>query len=138
MAEAVAQEVAEDEFARMCEARRLDVDESEMDEDDLAKFLEIKRHIVKAIARGDLMVGDNGDPVYTPPVAGAKSLTFYQPTGATFMAMDSKDGKYKGNMTATAAAITEMTRTTPGDVSKLAAPDFRICCDLANLFLASR
>lgn len=134
----VAKEVAEAEFDRMCAARRLDVDESDMDADDLEKFTDIKKNLVKAMMRGELVVNEAGDPVFTPPVPGAKPLTFHKPTGATFMAMDSKDGKYKGNMTATAASITEMTKTTPGDVSKLEGPDFQLCCRLANLFLASR
>jgi hypothetical protein len=134
----VAKEVAESEFDRMCTARRLDIDESTMDDEDKAKFAELKKPIIRAIMGGHVIVSEAGDPTFTPPVAGGKPLTFHRPTGATFMAMDSKDGKYKGQLTAMASAITEMTRTTPGDVSKLEAPDFQLCCSLANLFLASR
>lgn len=130
----IAKEVAESEFDRMCAARRLDVDAADMAADDLESFNDLKKQIVRAMMRGDLVVNEAGDPVYTPPVSGAKALTFNRPTGATFMATDSK----KGNLTATAAAITEMTRSTPGDIAKLEAPDFQLCCKLANLFLSSR
>lgn len=134
----IAKDVAESEFNRMCVARRLDIDESDMDADDAEKFAGIKKDVVKAMMRGELVVNESGDPVFTPPVAGSRPLTFHKPTGATFMAMDSKDGKYKGHLTATASAITEMTRSTPGDISKLEAPDFQLCCALTNLFLSSR
>jgi hypothetical protein len=136
MTQKVAREVAELEFERICVARRIDTDESEMDDDDKKSFAEIKRKVVRAIERGDLVVNESGDPIFTPPVAGAQALTFHRPTGATFMAMDSRGGNGKGGITATVAAITEMTRTAPGVVSKLEAPDFQFCCTLANLFLA--
>jgi hypothetical protein len=136
MEQRVAREVAEAEFERMCQARRIDIDMTEMDEEDTASFLDLKRKIMRAMQRGDLVVNEHGDPVYTPPVPGAKPLTFYKATGATFMAMD--EGKDRGGITKVVASLTEMTRSVKGEISKLEAPDFQVCSAIASLFLASR
>lgn len=130
----VAREVAESEFERMCAARRIETDLSELAGDDAESFTAIRKRVVRAIERGELVVTDAGDPIYTPPVPGAKSLTFYKPTGATFMAMDNG----KGNMARMVDALTEMTRSARGEISKLDAPDFQFCQSLATLFLAPR
>jgi hypothetical protein len=139
MEQKVGREVAEAEFERMCKSRRLVTAVEEMDDDDAAGFEDLKRKIVRAIQVGDLVITDEGDPVYTPPVPGAKPLTFYKPTGATLIAMDAKGpNDSDGNQVRLARAITEMTRTAKGEVSKLEVTDYRICGALANLFLASR
>lgn len=129
----IALEVAEAEFERMCDSRRIDTNVAEMDDDDASSFEAIRKRVLRAIQRGELVVSENGDPVYTPP--GGKPITFYKPTGATFMAMD---GKNDGPMARTVSAMHEMTRTGRGEFSKLEAPDFQLCTALATLFLAPR
>lgn len=138
MSREIALEVAEQEFERMCRARRVCTDTSELDADSIEQLEAIKRRLVRCMQDGSLVVMENGDPVYTPPVAGAKPLTFHVPTGATFMAMDAKAGDSDGQAARSARAITEMTRSSKGDIAKLEVPDWQICNVLATLFLAAR
>ena len=130
----VAREVAEAEFDRMCTARRVNIDPEEMTAEEYESLLEVKQRIVRTIERGDLVVSENGDPIYTPPIPGAKPITFYRPTGATFMTMDGDDG----NQARLVRILTEMTRSAKGEISKLEAPDYVVCSKLANLFMAGR
>lgn len=139
MQERVAREVAEQEFERMCTARRLCTDPNEMDADDATSFEEVRKQIVRAIQRGELVITDEGDPIYTPPVPGSKPLTFYRPTGATFLAMDARGpNESNGNQARMVRALTEMTRSGKGEIAKLEAPDYQLCTNLAQLFLAPR
>lgn len=134
--EKVALEVAERDFERMCRSRRIDIDTSTMDREDRESFDELKARILRVMRAGDLVVDESGTPTYTPPVPDSKPITFHKPTGATYMAMDDA-GKDKdvGKMI---AAMNDITRSVPGALSKLEAPDFQICLSLTNLFLASR
>lgn len=128
----VAREVALEEFARMCEARRVDIDESSMSKEDKKAFEDARGRIVGAIMRGELIVEDDGTPVFTPPVAGANSLKFYKATGATFMASDGATE----SVSKAVAMLQEVTRCNPGEISKLEAPDFKVCQAILQLFLA--
>lgn len=129
----VAREVAEKDFERMCHSRRIEVSLDEMPDDEARKsFSERKSKIVAAIMSGRLMVAENGDPTYQPATPGARAVTFHPATGATFMSMDRAEGMF----TRMTAAMTEMTRTNPGELSRLHAVDYRLCMELANLFLA--
>ncbi len=135
----VATEVAEAEFERMCASRRVCTDPAQLDEDDVSGLDEIRKKVVRAIVTGELVVEENGDPVYTPPVAGAKPLHFYKPTGATIMAMDgARPGDADGPQGRMVRAITEMTKSPKGEISKLEVPDYQFCQLLAKLFLAPR
>lgn len=134
----VAMEVAVAEFERMCKARRVCTDPAMLDDGDVAGLADIRKKLTRAIVAGDLVIEDNGDPVYTPPVEGAKPLRFHKPTSATYMAMDGKDEDAQGSHMRMVRGITEMTRSNKGDVSKLDAPDYQVCQSLAQLFLASR
>lgn len=134
----VARDVAEAEFERMCTARRVCTDVDQLDADDITGLDDIRKKVVRAIVAGDLVVEENGDPVYTPPVAGAKSLHFHKPTSATYMAMDGKSDDAQGSHMRMVRAVTEMTRSNKGEISKLEAPDYQVCQSIAQLFLASR
>jgi hypothetical protein len=134
----VGKDVAEAEFERMCEARRVCTDADQLDADDITGLADIRKKLVRAIVAGHLVVEDNGDPVYTPPVEGAKPLHFHKPTSATYMAMDGKADDAQGSHMRMVRAITEMTRSNKGEVSKLEAPDYQVCQSISQLFLASR
>lgn len=130
----IAREVAEAEFERMCDARRIEHDASELTDDEKAEWLELRGSLVRMIMRGALVVGENGDPTYTPP--GGPALTFHPATGATLMALETHPGgKTIANMM---AALTEMTRTDAGTFAKLLAPDAQACSRIGKLFLADR
>lgn len=127
----VALEVCEAEFARLCAARRIDDDVASMTEDERKAFGETKRPLIRAMARGELVVSAEGNPVFTPP--GGKAITFHKATGATLMAGDGhKSGHEIGRLVAVA---TEMTKTVPGELSKLELEDFRTVSDITNFLL---
>lgn len=129
----VGKDVAGEEFARLCAYHRIDIDEANMEgEEEIADFRKLRAAVVKAIMTGSLVVSAEGLATLHPVTEGAKPLTFYRPTAATFMAMDDGKGKI-GQMV---SALTDMTQSAKGSIAKLEAPDFHICSKLANLFLA--
>lgn len=134
----VAREVAEDDFERMCASRRITTDPEDLDPDDYESLLATKKKVVRAIMAGDVVVTEDGDPVFTPPVPGAKPLRFYKPTGATLIAMDPVGREVDGQQARVVRAMAEMTRTPKGEFSKLEAPDYTLCTQLCALFLAGR
>ncbi len=127
----VATEVAEAEFNRFVEAMDLDVDVSKMDTDDAKAYAEAKGKIVGAIERGRLVVDEKGQPVYT--TQDGTTITFYEPTGASFMATDGK--KKEQTVAKMMALLADMTRKPAGTFTKLQNRDFRICQTIVTLFL---
>lgn len=130
-----AREVAEAEFERFAAAMDLEFDTKRMDADDLKSFNEQKHRILRAIMRGHLVVDGKGQFVYTPQGGSDHTpITFYEPTGASMMAMDrKKKGEDVGKMYATMA---DMTRTSPERFARMANRDLKICQTIAVLFLA--
>jgi hypothetical protein len=128
----IAAEVCEQEFKRLCSARRIDDDVAGMSAEEVKDFNDRKRPLVRAMARGELVIDKEGNPVFTPP--GGKAITFHKATGATMMA---GDGHGPGQEIHRLVAIaTEMTKSTPGDLSKLELEDFRTVSDITNFLLA--
>jgi hypothetical protein len=128
----VASEVAVAEFERFLETMDLDIDTSKMDADDLKSFDEAKRKLVRAIERGHLVVDDKGQPVYTPQGSGT-AITFFEPTGASFMATD---GKKKGyDVAKMNAMLGDITKQSPVTFAKMAGRDYKICQTILVLFL---
>jgi hypothetical protein len=130
----VAEDVAASEFDRMCAAFRVDQDTSNLDEDELANFNELRGAIIRDIRLGALVVTTEGLPVYTP--AGGKPITFNPPTGATIIALETH-GKDK-QISNTVAAMADMTGTNRGEFSRMLARDFQACSRLCKLFLADQ
>lgn len=137
MEDVVAKEVAEAEFERLCDSHGVAHDESTMSADELDDFSKLKARIVKPIQAGRLTIGDGGEATYSPETPGVGPLTFRHATGATFIAMDGRDGKQPGQNTRLQLGITELTRSAPGTVSKLRVPDMNVCAALVNLFLVA-
>lgn len=130
----VAEEVALQEFARMCEAYRIDADESGLNEEELETWRDKRAGIVDLLRRGSLVIGADGHATYTP--ATGKSLTFRPPTGATMLALETHPrGKEIANLTAAMADMCEVGR----DVfAKMSRPDFMACTRIGGFFLADR
>ncbi len=135
MDEKIAVEVAEAEFERLCELRRIDIDTTDMTEKEADDFQKLRKLVVKALRARTLLVLEDGQASYTPPVQGSKALVFRMPKGATFMALDS--AKSKGDQAKMAALIVDMTGCSPGDPSALDAPDYVFCSKLVGFFLAA-
>lgn len=139
MTDKIAPEVCEKEFLRLCAARRISSDEKAMTKEELGTFVENKAKLLRLLATTSLTIGPPPEslPVYTPidlDADGAvpKPLTFYRATGATLMAQDGH-GPYD-NVARVTAVATEMTKSTPGALSKLGIEDFRAVTLITNFF----
>jgi hypothetical protein len=131
MADKVAAEVCEQEFKRLCAARRIDDDVASMTEPERKAFEARKRPLMRAMARKELVISPEGNPVFTPQ--GGTAITFYKATGASLMAGDGyADGQDVHRLVAVA---TEITKSAPGALSKLELEDFRTVSDIANFLL---
>lgn len=128
----VADEVAEQEFERLCDANRIDYDTSELKEDEAKEWAETRAQIVRLLKLGTLVVNEDGRPVYTPP-GSSKSITFYRPTGASLIAGDGLKDK---NIQATLTCTADITRTPVQDFAKMDVMDAKACMRITGLFLA--
>ena len=113
----------------------LDIDISNMDEDD-RKGLELnKNRIVKAIVNGSMVVNDDGEPVFTPTNSkDPNPLTFHEPSGASLMAMDKK--KKSEDMGKMYAIMGNVTKTNAQVFSSMNNRDLKVCMAVITLFLA--
>lgn len=129
----VAPEVAREDFDRMCRSRRIELDESEWDEDDKKSFEVLRKTIVKAICRGTLAIGTEGDPTYRAPpsekLPEGATFTFKKATGSTLINMDGKTGTAK-----VFAALADMSGQNTGTFGKLEVADLNLLANLFTLF----
>jgi hypothetical protein len=130
----VAREVALADFERMCVAYRVELDLSDLTDDERKEFATVRDTIVRMQMRGIVVVGADGNPTYTTP--DGKSFTFHPPTGATLMAMEAA-GKDK-QISGTYSALADMTHTDASDFARLNLRDVHALNHLAGLFLAER
>ena len=130
----IAREVAEQEFERFAESMELDVDTSKMDAEDSKSLIQQRNVIVNAICCGRMIIDDKGQPVYTPCDSEGGPITFHEPTGATFMAMDGK--KKNADVGKLYAAMGDMTKQPPALFSRMKNRDLKVCIAVASLFLA--
>lgn len=134
MEQKVAREVGEAEFDRFVGAMDLDVDEARMDADDRKSFGELRERLVRAIVEGHLVVDDKGQFVYTPRTGNQTDpITFREPTGASFMAMDTK--KKDQNVAKMYAVMADITGLDIKTFSKMASRDLKVCQAIITLFL---
>ena len=74
-------DVAQQELARFIESMHLDIDKGKMKPEDLEAYEKQESVLLNAIQNGSMIVNDKGEPA-------AFGLTFREPRGADFMAMD--------------------------------------------------
>lgn len=144
MTDTVSREVAEAEFVRFCEAMALVFDESKMTDEDKKGFLAQKETFLGAVERGQITVNEDGEPTlhllrpvtFTAPGSGEKTiseLTFYEPSGATFRAIDGK-GKL-ADAQKTQAMLAQLCRTSIATFENMKNRDFRVANAVFMLFL---
>lgn len=128
-------DVAEAEFDRFIAAMDIDADPKGMDDADKASLLKCRRTLVAAIQSGQLVINEAGEPVFRPKMGGdeAKPITFREPSGATFMAMDQK--KEGHNIAKMYAVLAEMSGQPIQTFAKMAGRDVKICQAIFSLFL---
>ena len=134
MIDKVAREVAEAEFSRFVELMDLDISSDDLDEEDKAEVKQQREKILDAIIKGNLTINDVGEPTFTPArTKGAEAITFYEPTGASLMAMDRK--KKAEDIGKLYAAMGDITKTHAGLFSKMKMQDLKVCMAITTLFL---
>lgn len=132
----VAREVAETEFHRMCDARRIDTDTSVMTGEEREEWDTLREGIIKDIVRGALVIAEDGTPTFTPSNGAGKIFAFHPPTGATLLALETyAGGKNIANLM---AAMAEMTHVDRSEFGKLPMRDVTSCIRLAKLFLSDQ
>ena len=127
----VAPDVAEAEFDRFCAAMDIDAD---VTGEDKAGFDKQKTTLLKALQSGALVIHDSGEPEYSPVgITLTKPIHFFEPTGATYMAMDrKKDGHNIGKLH---AMLADMTKENPQVFAAMKQRDYRVCQAIILLFL---
>ena len=101
---------------------------------DLQSFKSAKRVIIRAMRMEHLVINEKGEPRYTPQLGNTDTITFHEPTGATYLAMDQKKkGHDIGKMF---ASMGDQTHTSAGRFSSMNARDLKVCQALIVLFLA--
>lgn len=134
MTDKIAKEMAEQEFDRFAEAMDLNVDTTKMDLEDKQGFTEQHGRLINAIQKGSLVINDNGEPVFTPQrTQGTDPITFYEPTGASLMAMDRK--KQTEDIAKMFAAMGDITKTHANIFSKMRMSDLKVCMAITMFFL---
>lgn len=126
-------ETARADFDRMCLAHRICIDPEDLDEGELKDLEVLRVKYSKMIARGDLAINEDGNPIYTTP--GGKAIQLKKATGATFVAMGAAGMDFSRR---NSLALGELSGLAPGEIAKLEAPDYQICVGLTQLFLSDR
>jgi len=128
----VNRDTAEEEFDRFADLMDLDFDESKMNDEDKKSLREARDVFVKNVMSGHLVVDEKGQPVYTTRSTG-EQITFYEPNGAAFMAMDSKKkNEDVGKQFALLGAMTKLDRQ---KFATMPNRDLRVCNTIMLLFL---
>ncbi len=136
--ELVGPEMVEEEFMRWVEAMDLDHDLSGMDDEDKKSLESQKRIMFRSMARGHLVVTEEGDLLFTPQATRdveepGKPIRFKEPKGGAFLAMDKK--KKNHDVSKTHATLAEMTGQPMGRYAKMASRNLRVCHAVVALFL---
>ncbi len=126
--------VAEFEFMRFVDAMNLDVQEEYLNDEDRAGLQLNRRRMLRAIEDGSLVIDMDGVPTYTPQRSDNTSpITFWEPTGASLMAMDrKKTGADVGKMF---SIMADFTHTEQGRFAQLKTSDLNVCMAVATLYL---
>lgn len=136
----VSEEIARQELQRFFEAMDIDIEESELDDDDNQQ-LEL---LLKNLRSGHLVIDQDGQPVYRLKTGDGQAITFYEPTGASYMAMDKRTVRKadQGKEVVDPAAakmfrlMADMTRTNVALFANMKNRDLKVCTAIATIFLA--
>lgn len=131
----IAVEVADQDFYRFIEAMDIDADLDKMTLEDRESFEQQKSKVVRAICNGSLVVNDKGEPVFTPLRSeNQEPITFYEPSGASYMAMDRrKKNQDVGKLFTT---MGDITKTSSARFANMKNADVKVCMAITTLFLA--
>lgn len=132
MTNKVDKEVAEQDFERWADSWGIEIDETQLDEED-KKSLDIQRsRVVSAICKGKLVVSETGDEVTLETNKGP--VTFKEPTGASYLATDQHKGK---DMAGSFGFMGAMSGNPAKFFSSVKGSDLKIAQAITALFLGS-
>ena len=129
----IIKEMAEQEFDRFIEAMDIEADPLEMDDEDKEQFKKQKSLVVARIMAGNVIIDDAGQPVYTVKQGDGDPITFYEPTGASLMAMDRK--KKAEDIGKLYATMADMTKQPIKRSAGMKYRDLKVCIAITSLFL---
>jgi len=128
--ETMSEDVARSELDRFFSTMDLQTTAEQLERDDPDDYL----RIVRAVMRGELLINDDGCPVFQPRMGSGEPITFYEPTGASYMAMD-RVKKGSGDIEKMYAFLADQTRTSRATFAGMAARDVKVCHLLAGFFI---
>lgn len=138
----VSEEVARAELQRWFDAMDIDIEDDELDQEDEEDL----KLLVKNVMSGRLLIDAEGQPVYTPKLSNdGQAITFHEPTGASWMAMDKGVSRRRQNQKQQTEeqrfaklfrAMADMTQTSVATFSNMKNRDLTVCMTIANIFLA--
>lgn len=127
-------DVVEAEFERFAEAMDLDIDQSTMDAEDKSSFKGAFKTFAAAMQSGNLVVNEDGEPVFTPKKGDTSPITFHEPDGAAVMA---RDGRKKDHDVAKMyAQMAAMTGESIPRFAGMKARDLKVATAIFVLFMA--
>jgi hypothetical protein len=134
----IPREMAEKEFQSWAEHLRLDTDLDEMDAEEKADFLQLKKKFVYNLMHRITHTEDNGDLVLNliEPVAGNSTMIFRKKfKGSAFVAMDRyKDSQHVHK---TLAFLAAWTKWNPKHLTQLDAVDTWFGMKMVSLFFGA-
>jgi hypothetical protein len=135
--EKVSVEVATSEFEKFAECMDLDLDERDMTGEEKVDFGQLKSQFIRGVQTGHITMNEAGEPTVVfklPPEGQPTSITFYEPDGAAFLALDK--GKKNADISKRYMMMAEICKCQPSLFGKLKNRDLKICQMIIALFLA--
>lgn len=130
----ISSEIAEKEFQRFADDMDLDLDPTAMNDEDKESLTDSRRRMVRAIQDGSMIINSSGLPEYTPRRSKRDTpITFYEPTGASLLAID--QAKRNADVSKTFKILAEITKETPALFSALMVSDVKVCTAVLGLFM---
>lgn len=133
----VAKEVAEGDFEKWLTEMGLSdkCDPARLNDEDKRSLAATKEVLIAAMMNGSLVVDDAGCFVFTPVKSvDLTPITFYEPTGASYMAMD--QAKRGQDVQKTVKFLADMTKQSPTRFAKMVNRDLAVCSAISAIFLA--
>jgi len=130
-------EAATADFERFAECMDLDLNEKTMTDEDRVDFGALKNQFIRAVTNGHLTINDDGEPTIhfkKPPSDDETSVTFYEPDGAAFLALDK--GKKNADNAKQYMMMGDICKCSHSLFAKLKNRDLKTCKMVLALFLA--
>lgn len=134
---AVAKEVAEADFEKWLAEMGLSdkCDPARLNDEDKRSLAAVKELLISALMGGSLVVDGGGCFVFTPTRSADQTpITFAEPTGASYMAMD--QAKRGQDVQKTIKFLADITRQSPTRFAKMVNRDLAVCSAISAIFLA--